>query len=150
MATMNDITMRLLQLSGQGYGCSQILLRLFLELRGEENPSLIRSVSGLAYGCGGGRTTCGTLTGGCCVLGLYAGKGRDDEQASDRLMLMLQELSDWFEEQVGGPFGGITCETIVGEGGPQAARQRCGMVVAQTYDKVLDILTANGFDISGE
>jgi hypothetical protein len=28
MATMNDITMRLLQLSGQGYGCSQILLRL--------------------------------------------------------------------------------------------------------------------------
>jgi len=145
---MDDITIRMLQLSGQGYGCSQILLRLFLELRGEDNPALIRSMSGLAYGCGSGRTTCGTLTAGCCVLGLYAGKGRDEEPGSDRLMLMLQELSDWFEDQVGGPFGGITCEAIVGEEGAQAVRQRCGAIVAQTYDKVLEILTANGFDIS--
>jgi len=146
---MDDIMIRLLQLTGQGYGCSQILLRLFLELRGEDNPALIRSMSGLAYGCGGGHATCGTLTGGCCVLGLYAGKGRDDEQGSDRLMLMLQELSDWFEKQVGGPFGGIACETIVGANGQQAARQRCGTIVAQTYNKVLEILAANGFDISG-
>jgi len=146
---MDDVMMHLLQLSGRGYGCSQILLRLFLELRGEDNPALIRSMSGLAYGCGAGRATCGTLTGGCCVLGLYAGKGTDEEQGSDRLMLMLQELSDWFEERVGGAYGGIVCDIIVGEDGPPAARRRCGTIVAETYTKVLEILSANGFEISG-
>jgi hypothetical protein len=146
---MDDMMIRMLQLSGKGYGCSQILIRLFLELRGEENPALVRSMSGLAYGCGGGRATCGTLTGGCCALALYAGKGADDETGSERLMLMLQELSDWFDEQVGAPHGGIACETIVGVEGPQAARQRCGALVSQTYSKVLEILSANGFDPSG-
>lgn len=146
---MDDIMMRLLQLSSKGYGCSQILIRLFLELRGEENPALVRSMTGLAYGCGGGRATCGTLTGGCCALALYAGKGTDDETGSEQLMLMLQELSDWFDQKVGKPHGGIACETIVGEEGPQAARQRCGAIVAETYSKVLEILSVNGFDPSG-
>jgi hypothetical protein len=146
---LNDVMIRMLQLSQKGYGCSQILIRLFLEARGEDNPALVRSMAGLAYGCGGGRASCGTLTGGCCALALYAGKGQDDEEASDRLMLMLQELSDWFWEHVGGLHGGIACETIVGEDGPAAARQRCGVIVADTYAKVLEILAGNGFDPSG-
>lgn len=146
---LNDVMIRMLQLSQKGYGCSQILIRLCLEARGEENPALVRSMAGLAYGCGGGRATCGTLTGGCCGLALYAGKGKDDEVGSERLMLMLQELSEWFEERVGRPHGGTACETIVGAEGPAAARQRCGMIVADTYAKVLEILSANGFDPSG-
>jgi hypothetical protein len=146
---MNDLMIRMLQLSQQGYGCSQILILLFLEARGEDNPTLVRSMAGLAYGCGGGRATCGTLTGACCALALYAGKGSDDEEASERLMLMLQEMSDWFGEHVGRPHGGIACETIVGEAGPAAARQRCGAIVADTYAKLLEILTANGFEPSG-
>jgi hypothetical protein len=146
---MNDLMLRLMQLSRKGYGCSQILMRLFLEARGEENPALVRSMAGLAFGCGAGRATCGTLTGACCVLALYAGTGRDDETASGRLALMLQELSDWFDETVGSAHGGTACETIVGAGGPAAARERCGVIVADTYAKVLEILTANGFDPSG-
>ncbi len=147
---INDITIRMLQLSQRGYGCSQILIRLFLEARGENNPALVRSMAGLDYGCGGGRATCGTLTGGCCALALYAGKGQDDESGSEQLMLMLQELSDWFEEKVGRTHGGIACDIIVGEEGPAAARQRCGAIVADTYTKVLEILAANGFDPSGD
>jgi hypothetical protein len=146
---MDDKMIRMLQLSGKGYGCSQILIRLFLELRGEDNPALVRSMSGLAYGCGAGSATCGTLTGGCCALALYAGKGTDDETASERLMLMLEELSNWFDERVGGPHDGIACQAIVGAEGPQAARQRCGAIVAETYSKVLEILSANGFDPCG-
>jgi hypothetical protein len=146
---MSDIMIRMLQLSQKGYGCSQILIRLFLEARGEENPALVRSMAGLAYGCGGGRATCGTLTGACCALALYAGKGQDDEAGSERLLLMLQELTDWFEGQVGRPHGGIACETIVGEAGPAASRQLCGTIVADSYAKVLEILSANGFDPSG-
>ncbi len=146
---MNDLMLRMLQLSQKGYGCSQILIRLILEARGEDNRDLVRAMAGLAYGCGGGRATCGTLTGACCALALYAGKGRDDEAADDRLMLMLQELSDWFWNHVGSPHGGMDCEAIVGEAGPTAARQRCGVIVADTFAKVLEILAANGFDPSG-
>jgi hypothetical protein len=146
---IDDVMIRMLQLSQKGYGCSQILIRLFLDARGEDNPALVRSMAGLAYGCGARRATCGTLTGACCVLALYAGKGQDDETGSDRLMLMLEELSDWFDERIGARHGGIACETIVGEAGPEAARQRCGAIVAETYTKVLEILSANGFDPSG-
>lgn len=146
---MNDLMLRMLQLSQKGYSCSQILIRLVLEARGENNPALVRAMAGLAYGCGGGRATCGTLTGACCALALYAGKGRDDEPADDRLMLMQQELSDWFWDHVGSPHGGMACEAIVGEAGPAAARQRCGAVVAETYARLLEILARNGFDLSG-
>jgi hypothetical protein len=106
-------------------------------------------MAGLAYGCGSGRATCGTLTGACCVLALYAGKGADHEPGTERLLLMLQELSDWFEEHVGSRHGGISCDRIVGADGPAAARQRCGAIVADTYVKTLEILSANGFDPAG-
>jgi hypothetical protein len=146
---MTDFDIRMLQLAQKGYGCSQILMQLALKARGEDNPAMVRSMAGLAYGCGAGHATCGTLTGACCVLGLYAGKGADEEPGSERLRLMLQELSEWFEEKVGGPHGGISCETIVGAEGPDASRQRCGAIVADTYAKVMEILAANGFDLSG-
>ncbi len=145
---ITDVMVRMLQLTQKGYGCSQILMRLFLEARSEDNPALVRSMAGLAYGCGAGRASCGTLTGACCVLALYAGKGADDEPGSERLMLMLQELSDWFDEHVGRPHGGIACERIVGAEGPAAARRRRGAIVADTYAKTLEILVANGFDPS--
>jgi GTPase SAR1 family protein len=63
--------------------------------------------------------------------------------------LMLQALSDWFEERAGGPHGGISCEAVVGAEGPAAARQRCGAIVADTHCRLLEILAANGFDPSG-
>jgi hypothetical protein len=143
---VTDLTVRLLQLAQKGYGCSQILMRLFLEARGEDNPALVRAMAGPAYGCGAGRASCGTLIGACCVLALYAGKGADNETGSERLMLMLQELSDWFDEHVGRPHGGISCDRIVGAEGLTAARRRCGAIVADTYAKTLEILAANGFD----
>jgi hypothetical protein len=144
---LNDVSLRILQLSGQGYGCSQVLMQLTLEARGEDNPGLVRAMAGLQYGCGGGRATCGALTAACCVLALYAASG-GETGATERLPLMLQALSDWFEERVGGQ-GGITCEAIVGNEGPAAARQRCGTIVADTHARLLEILAANGFDPSG-
>lgn len=145
---LNDVSLRILQLSAQGYGCSQVLMQLALEARGEDNPGLVRAMAGLEYGCGGGRATCGALTAGCCVLALYAGGGGEAD-ARERLPLMLQTLSDWFEERVGGAHGGITCEAITGAEGPAAARQRCGTIVADTHARLLEILAANGFDPSG-
>lgn len=141
---MDDFLIRMLGLGQKGYNCSQILMLLALEQRGDANPDLVRAVGGLAYGCGSGRADCGALTGGCCVLGLYAGKGDDQEISSEQLPLMLQELSDWFDGRVGRKYGGISCNAVVGDGGPAASRQSCGAIVAETYGKVMEILAGNG------
>jgi hypothetical protein len=147
---MDDSAIRLLQLAGKGYTCSQILLLMGLEARGETNPGLVRAMSGLAYGCGTGRGSCGALTGGCCLLALYAGKGSDGESASEQLPAMLQDLTDWFAARLPDPAGALTCEAFVGEDGPAASRPRCGALVAETYGKVLEILQAYEFDPSGQ
>jgi len=146
---MDETQIRMLQLGKKGYTCSQIILLLGLEVRGETNPDLVRAMAGLAYGCGSGQGSCGVLTGGCCLLGLYAGKGSDEEIASERLTLMLQELTDWFMERTGCADNLMTCEAIVGEDGPVASRQRCGSLVADTYAKVMDILVTSEIDPTG-
>ncbi len=140
---------RMMQLGGMGFSCSQIMLKLALEVRGQENPDLVRSMGGLAYGCGTGRGTCGALTGGACLLALYAGRGDEHEEESESLMLMLHELGDWFAERVGTCYEGVNCADIVGEQGPDASRQICGGIVAETFTRCLEILTANGFDPAG-
>jgi hypothetical protein len=144
---MDDTMIRMMRLAQKGYTCSQILILLALEARGEQNPALVRAAAGLAYGCGTGKGSCGVLTGGSCVIALFAGKGSDEEQESEKFMMMLQDLSDWFSEHVGGQYGGIECQAIVGEEGPGAARQRCGTILAETYAKVMEILFINGFDV---
>ena len=143
---MDDTMIRMMRLAQKGYTCSQILILLALEAKGEQNPALVRAAAGLAYGCGTGKGSCGVLTGGSCVIALFAGKGSDEEQESEKFMMMLQDLSDWFSERVGGQYGGIECQAIVGEEGPASARQRCGGILAETYAKVVEILIANGFD----
>jgi hypothetical protein len=80
---MDDHMIRMMQLSQKGYVCSQIIMQLGLDMREEENPSLIRAMAGPAYGCGSGKATCGALIGGVCLLALYAAKGSDDESESD-------------------------------------------------------------------
>jgi hypothetical protein len=147
---MDETLIRLMQLRQQGYTCSQIIILLGLEARGESNPDLVRAMGGLAYGCGSGRGTCGTLTAGCCLLALYAGKGSAGQTPSDRLDLMLQELSDWFGHQTGCACDDMSCDAIVGDAGPVASRQRCGAMVAETFGKVMELLIANHIDPMGD
>jgi len=146
---MDGTMIRMLQLGQQGFSCSQIIILLALELRGESNPDLVRAMGGLAYGCGSGHGNCGVLTGGCCLLALYAGKGSTEESPSDCLELMLQELNDWFSQHTGCKPNDMSCDAIVGDDGPLASRQRCGTILLETYGKVLEILTANGIDPIG-
>lgn len=146
---MDDHMIRMMQLSQKGYVCSQIIIQLGLDMRGEENPSLIRAMAGPAYGCGSGKATCGALIGGACLLALYAGKGSDDESESDSFLLMLQQLSDWFSQDIGNRHGGIACESIVGKEGPDISMKHCGSIVADTFAKAVEILAENGFDLSG-
>jgi hypothetical protein len=147
---MDDHLIRMMQLAGKGYVCSQILVKMILELRGEDDPLLIRAMAGPGYGCSAGSASCGALVGGCCALALYAAKGSDTETPSERLPLMLTALSDWFKERVGDTYGGITCDEIVGEGGPVQSQQTCAGIVADTYVQIHAILAENGIEPTGD
>jgi hypothetical protein len=113
---------------------------------GKCNPDLVRAMGGLANGCGSEDGTCGTLTGASCLLGLYAGKGTDEDREDDILRYLVNDLMCWFERTVGQRYGGITCGAIVGD--RSEIRQRCGTVVAETFDYVMGLLSSNGYDVT--
>lgn len=143
---MDQTMMRMMELSYNGYYCSQILVILALEAQGKSNPDLIRAMGGLANGCGSEGGVCGTLSGAACLLGLYAGKGTDDEYEDEMLKYMLNDLMVWFDMTVGSRYGGITCGIIVGD--RTEVRQRCGAIVAETYEYVMELLTSSGYDVT--
>ena len=142
---MDDMMFRMMELKSKGFYCSQIMMLLALEAQEKETPDLIRAMAGLAFGVGIGEV-CGALTGGACILSLYAGKGTEDEEEHFRLMSMLNELGEWFREVYGGQYGGISCDAISKDG--SLRNERCGAVVVTTYQKVLELLVENDFDPS--
>ena len=79
-----DLFERMLELSGQGFYCAQILMILALESEEKEDPDLIRAMSGLNGGLGFSGRVCGALTGGCCFLGYFLGKGLNGEAGGHR------------------------------------------------------------------
>jgi hypothetical protein len=124
----NEDFMRMLELSQQGFYCSQILIMLGLEKQGKENPDLIASMAGLAGGLGFAGKNCGTLSGGACLLALYAGRGKLEEAEDAKLNLMINELAD----------------------NPANRLERCPQILYETYLKVQEILTANGYTLEGQ
>lgn len=145
---MNDETFRLITMAGQGFYCSQILLLMGLEAQGKSNPDLVRAVAGLAGGLGFTGDTCGALTGGACLLGLYAGKGLPEEPEDEKLNLMISELVEWFTEEFGKLHGGIRCETILGDD-PRNRSVKCPSLTIGTFEKVKALLIEYGFDLTG-
>ena len=144
---MDDLTFRMIELAGQGFHCSQVLLVLGLEAQGKTNPDLIRAVHPLAGGLGFSGDVCGTLTGGVCLLGLYAGRGSVEEEEDPKLNIMVNELLDWFSSEYGEKYGGIHCEHILDDD-PNNQRIRCPDIITKTYEKVQSLLIENGFDLS--
>lgn len=143
---MDETLLRLMELSYQGYYCSQVMVIMALEAQGKSNPYLIRALGGLANGCGHESGTCGVLTGAACLFGLYAGKGTDDEVEDEILKYMLNDLMVWFEMTFGAKYGGITCGTIVGD--RTEVRQRCGAIVSETYQYAMGLLESSGYNIA--
>lgn len=140
---------RMLELRRQGFYCSQILLAMGMELLGKENSDLLRAAHALSGGIGFSGETCGALTGGACLLGLYAGKGAPADDDDPRLMFMVEDLVKWFKADVGAKYGGIRCDEILGEGSKDMGT-RCPAIVLDTYQKVKELLVENGFELGGE
>ncbi len=146
--SVNSLTteqLRMIELAQQGFHCSEILLFTGLEAQGKIDPDLIKAVSALAGGIGFSGETCGALTGGACLLGLYAGRGSSDEQDNPKMKCMIQELVDWFAGKYGEIYGGIRCRDITLDD-PSIPPTRCPRIVAGTYQKVRSLLAENGFD----
>ncbi len=146
-ASSMDELLRMLELAGQGFHCSQILLSLGLEAQGKTNPDLIRAMSGLAGGVGFCGDICGALTGGACLIALYGGRGNPDEEDHPGLNVMISELVEWFSQEFSGCYGGIHCSEILADD-PKNQQVRCPHLVSRTYEKVKALLVENGFDLS--
>lgn len=142
----DDIVMRMIELAEKNYNRSQIMMILALDQEGRQNPDLVRAMSGLGDGCGFFNETCGIMTAAAGVLSWYAGKGTDGETESEKLLPMLEELGDWFRQEVGEKYGGTRCKDIVGDlVGTEEGKQICGAIIFQTHGKVNEILVANKF-----
>ncbi|RAZ27488.1 hypothetical protein DK853_49575, partial [Klebsiella oxytoca] len=66
-----------------------------------EEPNLVKAMSGLAGGLGGCGRNCGALTGGACMLSLFAGRGAPEEETDPDLAAMVSEYLAWFEGTYG-------------------------------------------------
>lgn len=143
---MTDTDLRIMQLNGAGYCCAQILIILCLDNLQQENPDLVRAAQGLCMGMGDCAGTCGILSGGLCALGIYAGKGTDMETATDNYPLLVESFREWFKKRTTPEFGGINCNDILdGEcGAPRA--DRCGVLLGEAYEQLINILLENGYD----
>ena len=144
---MDDME-RMRELRDQGFYCSQILMIMGMEMQGKQDPDLVRAMQGLAGGLGFSGELCGALSGGACLLGMYAGKGQPEEDENPRLNFMIEDLVAWFKDTYGQKYGGIRCETIM----LQEIDNRtppCPAMVSTTLQKVKELLVENGFDLAG-
>lgn len=141
---MNDDSFRVMDLALKGYQCSQILIALALEAQGKENEDLVRAMSGLLGGMHSGKT-CGALTGGCCLLGLYAGWGTADAAPDERLSAMLNEFVEWFESEYTARYGGVQCAEIVHDD-MRNKMARCPGIVTESLARLKQILAEYNYD----
>lgn len=133
----------MLKLSNQGFFCAQILIILTLESEGEENPELVRAMGGLNNGLGYSGDICGALSGGCCLISYYAGKGEPDELEDPNTNDMIASLVEWFKEKYGERYGGYSCNAIL-EGNPANKMQRCPGITESVWEKARELLSENG------
>ena len=127
---MADVDTRVVELGLQGRCCTQIMVRLALEERGEENEQMAEAVGALCLGLFSG-IGCGALAGGALAMWLLAGGPVDGE--------LVTELVDWFRERE----GSTDCDTILG-GDAGARFTKCPAIVADTYLEAREILVARG------
>jgi C_GCAxxG_C_C family probable redox protein len=135
----------MMRLNAKGFCCAQIILILALEAQGKANADLVRSVGGLCFGINWSGEVCGALSGGACLISLYAGKGTDEEVPDSRCMAMVGELVEWFTRAADNDYGGTRCHEII-ERFPD--RSICSLILADTYKKCVDILARHGFDLA--
>lgn len=145
---MDDLVFKIFKLTSTGFCCTQIMLKLALDEEGTENPDLIRSVHGLCKGIGGSQKSCGVLTGGIAILGLYAAKGTDREYPKEDYSKMMDEFIEWFETE----FNSTECADLIGitqfddVANNQSYPIKCGDILVKSYQMIQQILTEHDYE----
>jgi hypothetical protein len=134
---MNNTAREIRRLSAEGYCCSQIMVKIGLDARGDENPELLDAVAGLCGGLNSG-LCCGVLTGAACLLSLY---DRRNAKSS-----MIPRLVEWFERAYAPCYGGIDCKAIM-DGNPMNTLERCPKMMEETFEKCRELLAEFGYEI---
>jgi hypothetical protein len=142
---MDETSLQIMQLSSQGFCCSQIMMKLTLADMGEENVALVRAMAGLCEGSKSG-DICGVASAGACIMALYAAKGSAEETVLDRYPLLLSEFMDWYKANAAS-WGGINCDDIIAyHGGVKP--EVCGNMMVRARERILQILVENNIDPS--
>ncbi len=145
---MNDTAFRIYRLASQGFGCTQIIVKMALEEEEKENIDLIKAVNGLCGGIGYSKKTCGVITGCLCIFGLYAGKGDPVNPGKENFKDMIHEYMDWFKDE----FGSGECADIIGShdlnyvDGKISYPIKCGDILLKNYEKLQEILYKYEYD----
>jgi C_GCAxxG_C_C family probable redox protein len=148
MHSMDDTAFKVFKLSAAGFCCTQIIIKLALDAEKIENKDLIRAVNGLCNGIGGTQKTCGVLTGGIAVLGLYAGKGKETEYAKDDYGTMVNEFIAWFGDE----FKSTECVDLIGvcsftdEKRNENYMLKCGDILMKSYQRIQELLTEHDYE----
>ena len=139
---MSADAFKIFKLASSGYCCSQILIIMYLERNEMENIQLVKSMAGLCAGVGNTGKTCGIITGGACLLGLYAGKGLATEIRDDNLKKMIREFIEWFEEEFESTecVDIITVDVLNDINESEAYPIKCGNTIQKAYNKIDEIL----------
>ena len=138
-----DLIDRIMELSRCGYFCSQILGKLLLETVGEENEGLIKALGGLDGGVGYSQGCCGCMTGGCCVISYFTGKGGETDFENREHKNALGEFTGWFKDEMLLNYGGTDCSDIT-RGNAARRVEVCPQIIADTYMKCMEILQEKG------
>lgn len=138
-----DLMDRIMELSRYGYFCSQILAILMLEAVGEENPKLVQAMAGLNGGIGFSGDVCGCMAAGCCILSYFTGKPDADSYDSPHHKSAQGEFVQWFTEEMELEYQAIDCRDIT-KGNPAKRVQYCPQIIAQTFEKCMEILEERG------
>lgn len=132
---MDDLV-RLHELCQSGLCCSQAIMQLALESRGENNPDLIRALGGLCAGMGKG-LLCGAFSGAACMLSYFDSKAAMTE--------MIPQLADWFEETYGE--NGMSCADIL-KGDMRNRMRICPSLIEHVYREARELLEEYGYDLT--
>jgi len=100
-----------------------------------ENPDLIQAMRGLCEGVQTGML-CGILSSAACLISILK-----PEDAN----ILIADIIDWFKSEFGGSNGGICCKDIL-DGDPMKRFTKCPQVLTATYDKVIELLEAYGYE----
>lgn len=133
---------RMFKLASCGYCCSQILIIMYLENNEMENVPLVKAMAGLCAGVGNTGKTCGIVTGGACLFGIYAGKGIDNQTRDDNLKKMIQKYVEWFEEEFESTqcVDMITVDVLTDMNQNEGYPIKCGNAIQKSYNKINELL----------